>query len=145
MYELIEEVVERAAAMVLEHHIAAEIYPYSVQSVKASILKIIAVSAQLQRAGTTTNKTKNLVVYQKSNWYQNVDPAQQEYFLGESRVEKPQEGHAMNARLKGARGTQPLHACRWIFTLFHSGMHFYDKLAHAKNSVYQALIWLRPG
>ena len=24
-------------------------------------------------------------------------------------------------------------------------MHFYDKLVHAKNSVYQALIWIRPG
>ena len=24
-------------------------------------------------------------------------------------------------------------------------MHFYDKLVHAKNRVYQALIWIRPG
>ena len=29
--------------------------------------------------------------------------------------------------------------CQWV------GMRFYDKLVHAKNSVYQALIWIMPG
>ena len=41
----------------------------------------------------------------------------------------------------------------WIFTLFHEKsmigqwvrMRFNNKSAHAKNSVYQALIWIRPG
>ena len=45
----------------------------------------------------------------------------------------------------------PVHAvrARWIshFSVKRQwvGIRFYDKLAHAKNSVYQALIWIRPG
>jgi hypothetical protein len=43
VYELVEEVVNRATSIVFERYIEAEIYPYAVRDVKESILRIISV------------------------------------------------------------------------------------------------------
>ena len=44
VYELMEDVIGRASSIVFEHYIEAEVYPYAIQDVKTSILKIIAVT-----------------------------------------------------------------------------------------------------
>lgn len=48
VYELVEEVVQRASDIVFERYIENEIYPYAVREVKKAILRVIAVSACVQ-------------------------------------------------------------------------------------------------